>query len=80
MAISQPQMKRDYQYQQSLVAMKEPDFVTKMVTTCDIGQQVGNNKTHEYTVKGNNQQKAFKYPENIANHFSDRHVIDNHNA
>ena len=63
-----------------MVAMKEPDFNMNMMTTYGIGQRVGDNRTRKYIVNGNKQQKVFKYPKVIANHFSYRQVIDNHNA
>lgn len=42
------------------VTMKESDFVTKMTTIYDIGQQVDNKKTNKYTVSSNKQQEVFK--------------------
>jgi Transposase IS4 len=61
-------------------AMKEPDYVMKLMSTYGTNERVGVLKNRSYKVNGVLCESTFKYPEIVHNHFKYRHIIDDHNA
>jgi hypothetical protein len=61
-------------------AMKEPDYVMKLMSTYGTNERVGEGKKRVYKVNGESRQVTFQYPEVVHNHFQYRHVIHDHNA
>lgn len=75
-----PGMLGDCQFH--IVAMKEPNYVSMMMTTFGMMEEVENHKTRrEWKEPGSGltRSKTFNYQENFSLYFHNRHQIDDHN-
>jgi hypothetical protein len=61
-------------------AMKEPDYVMKLMSTYGMNKRVGEWKRRAFKIGGERHKVSFHYPEVVYNHFRYRHVIDDHNS
>jgi Transposase IS4 len=60
--------------------MKEPDYTMVMMSTYGTLNRVGATKRRDYVDNGIKRQITFQYPEVISNHFTYRHMVDDHNS
>jgi Transposase IS4 len=60
--------------------MKEPDYTMVMMSTYGTLNRVGAINRRDYNDNGVKQQITFQYPEVISNHFTYRHMVDDHNS
>jgi hypothetical protein len=61
-------------------AMKEPDYVMKLMSMYGTNERVGEWKRCAYKIGGQHHEVSFQYPKVVYNHFRYRHVIDDHNS
>lgn len=60
--------------------MKEPDYVTMLMSSYGTTQEMGDERPREWRDKnGQVKRTKFKYPEIIYLHYKNRHFIDDHN-
>ena len=60
--------------------MKEPDYVMMLMSSYGTLSECGEEEKRHYKVNGQKQEKTFKYPEVVYNHYRYRDCIDNHNS
>ena len=60
--------------------MKEPDYVMMLMSSYGTLSGCGEEKRQHFKVNGEKQEKTFKYPEVVHNHYKYRDCIDNHNS
>ena len=60
--------------------MKEPDYVMMLMSSYGTLSGCGEEKRRHFKVNGEKQEKTFKYPEVVHNHYKYRDCIDNHNS
>ena len=60
--------------------MKEPDYVMMLMSSYGTLSECGEEKKRHFKVNGQKQEKMFKYPEVVYNHYKYRDCIDNHNS
>jgi hypothetical protein len=60
--------------------MKEPDYVTQLMSTYGTLERVGKERSRLYVADGVSRRVSFSYPEVVHNHYTYRDAVDNHNA
>ena len=60
--------------------MKEPDYVMMLMSSYETLSECGEGKKQHFKVNGQKQEKTFKCPEVVYNHYKYRDCIDNHNS
>ena len=60
--------------------MKEPDYIMMLMSSYGTLSECGEEKKQHFKVNGEKQEKTFKYPEVVYNHYKYRDCIDNHNS
>ena len=65
-----------------IFAMKEPDYVMKLMSTYGTNGRVSSHTTKRDYVDSEKKKVSitFNYPEVVSNHFKYRHSVDDHNA